>query len=119
MKTINLKNGVPDAETNPQGSGNKKMKLGKSIKWLRVNKARRVQSLFAQNIGISQTYLSQIESCKKEPSIKVLQKIASYLEIPLPVLFWFGVEDSDLRPEKAEYFRVLKPAIDSLLKCLF
>ena len=31
------------------------MKLGQSIKRLRVNKARQVQSLFAQNIGITQT----------------------------------------------------------------
>jgi len=95
------------------------MKLGQSIKKLRVNKARQVQSLFAQNIGITQTYLSLIENDQKEPSTEVLQKIANYLEIPLPILFWYGIEESDVRPEKAEYFKVLKPAIDSLVGCFF
>ncbi len=95
------------------------MKLGQSIKKLRVNKARQIQGLFAQNIGITQTYLSQIENDKKEPSTEVLQKIANYLEIPLPILFWYGIEESDIRPEKAEYFKVLKPAVDSLVECFF
>lgn len=95
------------------------MKLGQSIKRLRVNKARQIQGLFAQNIGITQTYLSQIENDKKEPSTEVLQKIANYLEIPLPVLFWYGIEEGDIRPEKAEYFKVLKPAIDSLVGLFF
>ncbi len=95
------------------------MKLGQSIKRLRVNKARQIQGLFAQNIGITQTYLSQIENDQKEPSTEVLQKIANYLEIPLPILFWYGIEESDIRPEKAEYFKVLKPAVDSLVECFF
>lgn len=95
------------------------MKLGRSIKRLRVNKARQIQELFAQNIGITQTYLSQIENDQKEPSTEVLQKIANYFEIPLPILFWYGIEESDIKPEKAEYFKVLKPAVDSLLECFF
>jgi transcriptional regulator with XRE-family HTH domain len=95
------------------------MKLGQSIKRLRVNKARQIQELFAQNIGITQSYLSLIENDQKEPSTEVLQKIASYLEIPLPILFWYGIEESDIKPEKAEYFKVLKPAIDSLIECFF
>jgi transcriptional regulator with XRE-family HTH domain len=95
------------------------MKLGQSIKRLRVNKVGQVQSLFAKNIGITQTYLSQIENDKKEPSLEVLQKIANYLEIPLPILFWYGIEECDIKLEKAEYFKVLKPAIDSLIGCFF
>ena len=95
------------------------MKLGQSIKGLRVNKAKQIQGLFAKNIGITQTYLSQIENDQKEPSTEVLQRIANYLDIPLPILFWYGIEESDIRPEKAEYFKVLKPAVDSLIECFF
>lgn len=95
------------------------MKLGKSIKRLRVDKARQIQGLFAQNIGITQPYLSQIENDQKEPSIEVLQKIANYFEIPIPILFWYGVEESDIKQEKAEYFKILKPAVDSLIECFF
>ena len=95
------------------------MKLGQSIKRLRVNKAGQIQGLFAQNIGITQTYLSQIENDQKEPSTEVLQKIANYLKIPLPILFWYGITEEDIRPEKSEYFKVLKPAIDSLIDCFF
>jgi XRE family transcriptional regulator, regulator of sulfur utilization len=93
------------------------MKLGQSIKKLRVNKARQIQGLFAQNIGITQSYLSQIETGQKEPSTEILQKIADYFEVPLPILFWYGIEESDIKPEKAEYYKVLKPAIDSLIGC--
>ena len=47
-----------------------------------------------------------------------MQKIANYLEMPLPILFWYGIEERDIRQEKAEYFKVLKHAVDSLVKCL-
>ena len=95
------------------------MKTGQSINRLRVNKARQNQEIFAQNIGITQTYLSQIENGHKEPSTEVLLKIAAYLQIPLPVLFWYGIAEEDVNPDKLEHFRFLRPIIDKMLDSLF
>jgi XRE family transcriptional regulator, regulator of sulfur utilization len=95
------------------------MKLGQAIKRLRVNHARQGQAVFSQNIGISQTYLSQIETDGKEPSTDLLQRIANYLEMPLPLLFWFAVSEEDIKPDRIEYFRVVRPAVDELIKTLF
>ncbi len=40
----------------------------------------------AQKIGISRAYLSQIESGKRNPTIKTLKKIAKALEVEVEVL---------------------------------
>ena len=45
------------------------MNLGQAIIHLRVNRMKQTQDLFAHNVGITQTYLSQIENGKKNASI--------------------------------------------------
>jgi transcriptional regulator with XRE-family HTH domain len=94
------------------------MKTGKAIRIMRKKTGER-QTMFAFNIGISQTYLSQLENDLKEPSVEVLNKIAEYVGVPLPVLFWFGVTESDVPEHKIDNYRLLKPCIDSLINSLF
>jgi transcriptional regulator with XRE-family HTH domain len=95
------------------------MNLGQSIKTLRKNRAKEKQNAFAKNIGISQTYLSQVEAGLKTPSVELLQRIADYLKVPLPILFWFSVTEEDAKPEKVEYYRMTKPLIDQIIEEMF
>jgi XRE family transcriptional regulator, regulator of sulfur utilization len=94
------------------------MKIGKAIKELRLKKALN-QKDYASRIGITQSYLSQIETDTKKPSTELLEFIAHDLDMPLPVMFWFGVEECDITENKREAYKMLKPSIDALITSLF
>lgn len=92
------------------------MNIGISIRAIRKERVPHLnQSEFAKLIGISQTYLSQIESGSKTPSSSVLEEIAKSFEIPLPIIYWFGLQEEDILEHKREYFRFLKPTVDSMI----
>ena len=92
------------------------MKIGNGIKVLR-KKSGLSQTEFANSIGINQSYLSQIEGGKKNPSTDLLEKIANHFKTPLPILFWFCVDESDIKEsKKLEAFKIVKPSIDALIK---
>ncbi|MGH8072892.1 MAG: helix-turn-helix transcriptional regulator [Lysobacter sp.] len=59
------------------------------------------QSDLAEAIGISRSYLSEIESGKKTPSLDLLQRYAEHFDIPLSSLVLFseraGDSQKDLR----------------------
>lgn len=96
------------------------MNIGISIRAIRKERVPHLnQSEFANLIGITQTYLSQIETGSKTPTIKVLESISEAFEIPLPIIFWFGLEESDISEYKKEYFRFLKPTVDSMINEFF
>jgi len=94
------------------------MDLGKIIKNYRKAK-KLTQEEFASLCGITQTYLSQIESNSKEPNLSTLKEISSQLEIPLPILFFLSLNDEDLNPEKKELFLSLSPKIKNLVNEYF
>lgn len=90
------------------------MNIGKAIKEVR-KKTRLNQQEFCNRIKITQTYLSQIENGKKTPSLDILQKIAIAVEIPLGILFWFSIEEVDVKSHLSDHFKLLKPNIDNLI----
>lgn len=94
------------------------MNLGVAVKELRTQRGMN-QSDFAKKVGVSQTYLSQIEKGHKMPNMSVLENICIELRIPLPVAFWFTIEESDVSSEKKEHFRNIKPIIDQMIKSLW
>ncbi|WP_409252226.1 helix-turn-helix domain-containing protein [Bacillus sp. SCS-153A] len=60
--------------------------VGVKIKSIRENKGITINEL-AQKAAISKSYISSIErDIQKNPSIKVLEKIAAALEVPLDML---------------------------------
>lgn len=91
------------------------MNIGAAIKRLRKSKTRLNQIEFAKSVGITQTYLSQIETGAKIPSLHVLNDIGGYLEIPFPVLLWFSITEDDIQDSKKEHFKFIKPTIDSMI----
>ena len=96
------------------------MNIGQAIRNIRKERTPQLnQAEFASYIGITQTYLSQIETGSKTPNISVLESISKKFEIPLPIIFWFSLEEIDIAEHKKEYFRFLKPTVDSMIDEFF
>jgi transcriptional regulator with XRE-family HTH domain len=95
------------------------MNYGKAINILRVDRMKQTQSIFAECIGITQTYLSQIETGAKKPSTDLLEKIAEYVDIPMPILFWNSITEEDVKEDRIEAYRLLKPTTDALVASFF
>lgn len=89
------------------------MNIGQSIRHIRKTYAKQTQVEFCQSIGISQPYLSDIERCRSNATVGLLEIIADHVNIPIPILFWFGVEEGDV--PNTESFSTLKPVIDSMM----
>lgn len=94
------------------------MNIGKAVVTLRKQKGFN-QKRFCEEIGITQSYLSQIENDNKKPSTDVLVDIANAIGVPLPVLFWFSVDENDVDENKVEMFTQLKPMIDKMIEGVF
>ena len=91
------------------------MDIGTSIKRIRQEKSLS-QGELAKSCGISQTSLSQIEKGIKRPSSKNLAKICKILEVPEPLIYLYGIEESDIPKRKKELFKMLYPSVEALLK---
>ena len=92
------------------------MKIGISIRKIRKERTPHLnQSEFAEYIGITQTYLSQIENNKKTPTVGILENISKKFKIPLPIIFWYSINIEDIEECKKEHFEFLKPTIDSMI----
>ena len=48
------------------------------------------QSTLAERLGISKSYLSELEAGKKQPTLELLQKYASTFNMPLSSLVFFA-----------------------------
>ena len=67
------------------------MLLGRILKHIRVF-GNYSQSELAEKIDISRSYISEIESDKKNPTIDMLQKYSDYFDIPLSAIMLFAEE---------------------------
>ena len=94
------------------------MNLGNVIKNIRKQKGQ-TQGEFASLCGITQTYLSQIESNLKEPNLSTLRSISEHLDIPLPIMFFMALTDDDVDPSKREAFKIVGPSVKSLVNEFF
>jgi len=62
--------------------------VGKILKHIRIfNKLK--QNELSEMLGISKSYISEIESCKKIPTIEVLQKYSDTFNISLSTILLF------------------------------
>lgn len=91
------------------------MQIGKVLKKLRKDKGV-AQGVFAKDIGIQHSYLSLIEGDKLEASLPLLKKICSLLGVPLPIVMFMGLEDSDVKEDKQELFKSVKPVMDKIIE---
>ncbi|UOE52610.1 helix-turn-helix domain-containing protein [Mucilaginibacter sp. SMC90] len=94
------------------------MDLGNTIKRIRTNKEIKQKDL-AEACGMTQAYLSKIESNQKEPTIGAVRTIAEQLKVPLPVLFFQSMTSEDVAPQKREAFGFILPSIQSMIDKFF
>ena len=90
---------------------------------LAIKTVRKLQSVkqcdLAKEIGVSQSFLSLIESNKKNPSIGTLDKISAFFEIPIPIILWYGLDVYGIPFIKQHVYYCIKPAIDELFQAIF
>jgi len=94
------------------------MNIGGAIEGLRKKKEIR-QNELAEKAKITQSYLSLIESNKKEPNLKTLRAIAEALEVPLPIIFFLSITEDDIPRGKKESYKLLSPLVNSVIQDVF
>jgi len=62
-------------------------RFGARLRELRLEKKMRQIDL-AERVGIQESYVSNLESAKKEPCLEVIQMLAKGLGVSLRRLFW-------------------------------
>lgn len=94
------------------------MDLGTTLKNLRKQRGQ-TQQEFATQCGITQTYLSQIESNQKEPNLSTLKSISDKMKVPLPIIFFLSMTEDDIHPSKRKAFGIVNPSVKSLVNEFF
>lgn len=94
------------------------MNLGTAISNIRKAKGK-TQGVLAEEAELTQAYLSQIESNKKEPNLSSLKKISKVLEVPLPIIFFLALDDEDIPKRKQQAYQMLSPSIKSFIQEFF
>jgi transcriptional regulator with XRE-family HTH domain len=94
------------------------MNLGVVIKSLRKKKGYK-QNSFAELCDITPSYLSQIESNNKEPNISTLKIISEKLDVPLPIIFFLSLDQTDIKSEKIEMFNQIDSSIKAMIEEFF
>jgi len=87
--------------------------LGKALKLMRSYYGIS-QTDLSENLGVSNSYLSEIESGKKQPSLDVLNKYSEYFEIPLSSILFFSENLDTPRPTDSLRLGVAKTIITLL-----
>lgn len=82
------------------------MTVGKNIKLFRINAGLKQKDL-AATIGVEDSYLSSVENAKKEPSLSLLKKIATALNIPISMFFWENMETLEDKTPEARLKKLL------------
>jgi len=91
------------------------MNIGKAIKDIRTQYTEFNQKEFAEKIGISQTYLSQLENNKKNASTDLLKKIGTVANIPMQIFLYKSITENDIPKHKRKAYKILKPTVDALI----
>lgn len=68
--------------------------------------------------GISQTSISQIEKGLKRPTQRNLNKICAALDVPESVVYFYGLEETDVPKKKKKVYNLVYPAIEQMIKQL-
>jgi transcriptional regulator with XRE-family HTH domain len=73
------------------------------------------QGELADRAEIDRSYLSLIESGKRQPSVETIEKIAKALKIPFHLLSLLGSEEADVQKVSHEHIASLSLALTKLL----
>lgn len=94
------------------------MKIGEVIVDLRKQKGIK-QKEIAEGLGVSVTYLSRIENNEQKPSVDLITKIATFLDVPVSAIVFKALDlDAIENKEQKKYFKTAQPIIDKLMEFL-
>ena len=91
--------------------------LGRTIKTLRVAAGVK-QGDFAEQVGMTQAYLSALEADKRTPSLDLVEKIARALGVPSGALLSCSTTADDLPSQYAELYDKLQGLQELLLRLM-
>lgn len=94
------------------------MNIINTIKDLR-GKRGLTQAQLAEAAGLSTTYISQLESGLKSPTLKSLEKISQALEVPFPILSFLSLGPEDVAPAKRDAFEFIRPSVLKMVEEFF
>ncbi len=95
------------------------MHIGKVIKEARLEKGYS-QSELAQKTGISNSYLSQIESEKQDPSLETMEQLSTALDVPTYILFFKAMQEENIQnPDNKRFVREIKRAMQGIVDELY
>ena len=78
--------------------------IGESLRLLRVFYGLKSAEV-AEKLGLSQGYVSDIENCRRQPSLETLEKYAKLFDVKLSTLILFSEEiDGDSEAKKAKQY---------------
>jgi transcriptional regulator with XRE-family HTH domain len=89
------------------------MNVGTAIKSIR-KKLSVTQNELAEQCGLTQTSLSQIETGVKRPSHRTISKICRSLDIPESIVYILAMQEADIPPAKKEIYGLIYPSMKSL-----
>ena len=72
------------------------MNIAKALKICRSAKGLSLETV-AERSGISISYLSRIENQKREPTLPLIERLASALSIPVAILIFLASDPEDLK----------------------
>lgn len=87
--------------------------IGEALRLIRVFHNIK-QTEAASKLGISKSYLSEIESGVKEPTLQLISRYAEVFDIPASSILFFAENVESERPTKAR--RIVAGKILSLLR---
>ena len=90
------------------------MDIGRAIRFCRQQKGL-TQPQLAERATLSASYLSVLETGKRDPSLSSLQRIARGLGVPLSVLLFVAADPSDVETLTPEMHEKLAAATMKLL----
>jgi transcriptional regulator with XRE-family HTH domain len=91
------------------------MKFGPTIKNLRSRQSIN-QQVLADRIGVTQTYLSLLESDRKPPSINLINSLSKELKIPASILVYLTLNKDEVPKNKHDAFNKINPLIEDLIQ---
>lgn len=91
------------------------MNLGQAIKLCRTKK-RLTQAELAVRCSLSESYLSLIESGRRDPTFSTVETISKGLEVPASMLVFLAADSAELAALTPEVREKMSSAIISLLQ---
>ena len=89
--------------------------LGSTIRSYRANK-KMTQVQLAKKLDIEPTYLSAIETGKKDPSFGLIKKISKVFKTPIEIILWRSIRpDRDMSPKDRKLLNLANKLINSYM----